>query len=56
MVAGFRLVPGVFDVLVGPMMRVLGQGREDVADNAGNVFEPIPSKESVRGRWPHLWG
>ena len=56
MVAGFRLVPGVFDLLVGPMMRVLGQGREAVEDNAGNVFHPIPSKESVRGRWPHVWG
>ncbi len=56
MVAGFRLVPGVFDLLVGPMMRVLGQGREAVEDNAGNVFDPIPSKESVRGRWPHIWG
>ena len=56
MVAGFRLVPGVFDLLVGPMMRVLGQGREAVEDNAGNVFDPIPSKESVRGRWPHVWG
>jgi NAD(P)-dependent dehydrogenase (short-subunit alcohol dehydrogenase family) len=56
MVAGFRLVPGVFDLLVGPMMRVLGQGRETVEDNAGNVFDPIPSKESVRGRWPHIWG
>ena len=56
MVAGFRILPGVFDVLVGPMMRVLGQGREGVAANPGNVFEPVPAKESVRGRWPHIWG
>jgi NAD(P)-dependent dehydrogenase (short-subunit alcohol dehydrogenase family) len=56
MVAGFRLVPGVFDLLVGPMMRLLGQGRESVAANPGNVFEPAPAKEAVRGRWPHIWG
>ena len=56
MVAGFRLVPGVFDLLVGPMMRVLGQGRDTVGANPGNVFEPTPAKEAVRGRWPHIWG
>lgn len=56
MVAGFRLVPGVFDLFVGPMMRLLGQGRDSVDANPGNVFEPAPAKESVRGRWPHIWG
>jgi NAD(P)-dependent dehydrogenase (short-subunit alcohol dehydrogenase family) len=56
MVAGFRLLPGVFDALVGPMMRVLGQGRGVVEPHPGNVFEPDPAKEAVRGRWPHLWG
>ena len=56
MVAGFRLVPGVFDLIVSPMMRVLGQGRDNVEANPGNVFEPEPDKESVHGRWPHLWG
>jgi len=56
MVAGFRLLPGLFDLLVGPMMRVLGQGRGSVGPNPGNVLEPQPEKEAVRGRWPHLWG
>jgi len=56
MVAGFRLLPGVFDLLVSPMMRLLGQGRESVTAHPGNVFEPVPAKESVRGRWPHIWG
>jgi NAD(P)-dependent dehydrogenase (short-subunit alcohol dehydrogenase family) len=56
MVAGFRLLPGVFDVLVGPMMRVLGQGRGEVAANPGNVFEPDPAAAAVHGRWPHVWG
>jgi short-subunit dehydrogenase len=56
MVTGFRLLPAVFDTLVGPMMRVLGQGRDSVPPHPGNVFEPVAEKESVRGRWPHLWG
>jgi NAD(P)-dependent dehydrogenase (short-subunit alcohol dehydrogenase family) len=56
MVTGFRMLPAVYDVLVGPMMRRLGQAREVVASNPGNVFEAVPEKEAVHGRWPHLWG
>lgn len=56
MVAGFRLAPGVFDVLVGPMMRLLGQGRDRAEPGPGNVFEPVPDTEAVHGRWPHVWG
>lgn len=56
MVAGFRLFPGVFDVLVGPMMRLLGQGSARVDPHPGNVFEPVPGREAVHGRWPHIWG
>ena len=56
MVAGFRLVPPVFDLLVGPLMSVLGQGGERVQPHAGNVMEPVPDREAVHGRWPHLWG
>jgi len=56
MVTGFRLLPGVFDRLVGPMMRILGQSRGNVGPNPGNVLEPQPEKEAVRGRWPHVWG
>jgi short-subunit dehydrogenase len=56
MSTGFRLLPGVFDLLVGPLMRTLGQGRSSVDPTPGNVFEPQPGLEAVRGRWPHLWG
>jgi len=56
MVFGFRALPGVFDVLAGPMMRLLGQGRAAVGPNPGNVHEPVPDLEGVRGRWPRLWG
>jgi NAD(P)-dependent dehydrogenase (short-subunit alcohol dehydrogenase family) len=56
MVTGFRMLPAVYDFLVGPMMRRLGQGKPGVALNPGNVFDPVPAKEAVHGRWPHLWG
>ena len=41
---------------IGPMMRLLGQGRAAVPQSPGNVFEPTPDKEAVHGRWPHIWG
>ena len=56
MVTGFRLLPGVYDALVGPLMRTLGQGRASLEPTPGNVNEPIPDREAVRGRWPHIWG
>ena len=56
MVAGFRGLPGVFDAIVGPMMRLMGMGRALVEPNPGNVFSPRPDREAVHGRWPHVWG
>ncbi len=55
-VTGFRLLPGVFDQLVTPLMRLFGQGRGAAEANAGNVFEPVPAGEAVHGRWPNIWG
>lgn len=56
MVFGSRFLPGVFDRLVGPLMGVLGQSRGRVEPGPGNVVEPRPEGEAVRGRWPHVWG
>lgn len=56
MSTGFRLLPGVFDALVGPLMRTLGQGSASAEPGPGNAFEAHPELEAVRGRWPHLWG
>jgi short-subunit dehydrogenase len=56
MVTGFRSLPAVYDRIVGPMMRLLGQGRAVVPPNAGNVHQPVPELEAVHGRWPHVWG
>ncbi len=48
---GFRLLPAVFDVLVTPLMRLSGLGREEVANSPGNVLSPTPEGEAVHGRW-----
>lgn len=41
----FMLAPGLFDVLVGPMMRTLGVAREKRPRTDGNVFEAVPELE-----------
>ena len=50
-IAGFRLFPPVFDALVGPLLKLFSMGRDAVAPTTGNVFAPVPEKESTRG--PH---
>lgn len=56
MVFGFRALPGVFDAMVSPLMRLLGQSRAEVDPHPGNVHEPVPEREAVHGRWPRRWG
>jgi NAD(P)-dependent dehydrogenase (short-subunit alcohol dehydrogenase family) len=52
MVLGFRAVPAVFDLLVTPLMRLVGQSRQEVEPHPGNVEEPQPDGEAVHGSWP----
>jgi NAD(P)-dependent dehydrogenase (short-subunit alcohol dehydrogenase family) len=56
MVLGFRLVPSLFDVLVGPLASRLTQGRDELVPGPGNVLEPDPVHEAVHGRWLRWWG
>jgi NAD(P)-dependent dehydrogenase (short-subunit alcohol dehydrogenase family) len=53
-VAGFRLLPAVFDALVTPLMKLGGLG-EETTDSAGNVLTPTPEGEAVHGRWGRHW-
>ncbi|WP_349877938.1 SDR family NAD(P)-dependent oxidoreductase [Micromonospora sp. HUAS YX12] len=48
---GFTVLPGVYDVLVGPLMRLAGLTRSPVAAHEGIVFRPNPAGEAVRGGW-----
>jgi NAD(P)-dependent dehydrogenase (short-subunit alcohol dehydrogenase family) len=52
MVFGFRALPGVFDALVTPLMRMFGQTRGKVEPHPGNVLEPVADHEAVHGDWP----
>ena len=49
--AAFRLVPGVFDVLVGPLIQRLAIADDDVPPTEGNVFESRPAGNATEGRW-----
>jgi NAD(P)-dependent dehydrogenase (short-subunit alcohol dehydrogenase family) len=49
--AAFRLVPGVFDVLAGPLMQRLAIADDDVPPTTGNVFASHPEGNATEGRW-----
>ncbi|PWU53003.1 short-chain dehydrogenase [Micromonospora globispora] len=48
---GFTVLPGLYDVLVGPLMRVAGLSNQPVAPHDGIAFTPNPAGEAVRGGW-----
>jgi len=49
--AGFRLLPGVYDLLVGPLLQRMAIADDDVPPTAGNVFASQPSGNRTEGRW-----
>ncbi len=49
-IAGYRLVPKLFNVLVGPLFKLAGQGGERPPTD-GNVLTPSPDGEATHGRW-----
>ena len=49
--AGFRLFPGVYDHLVGPLLQRLAIADDDVPPTEGNVFESRPAGNAIEGRW-----
>jgi NAD(P)-dependent dehydrogenase (short-subunit alcohol dehydrogenase family) len=49
--AGFRLFPGVYDFLVGPLLQRIAIANDDVPPTDGNVFESRPSGNATEGRW-----
>ncbi|MCW3814967.1 SDR family NAD(P)-dependent oxidoreductase [Micromonospora sp. DR5-3] len=48
---GFTVLPGVYDVLVGPLMRLAGLSNQPIGPHEGIVFAPNPTGEAVRGGW-----
>jgi NAD(P)-dependent dehydrogenase (short-subunit alcohol dehydrogenase family) len=53
-VAGFRLLPAVYDALVGPLLRTFALARDEVPPTEGNVFRSRPEGNAPRGRWAGL--
>jgi NAD(P)-dependent dehydrogenase (short-subunit alcohol dehydrogenase family) len=49
--AGFRLLPGVYDTLVGPLFRQFALANDDVPPTEGNVFASKPAGNATEGRW-----
>ena len=57
MVLGSRLLPGLFDALVGPLFRRLAQDRSgSVGPTPGNLLQPHPEGEAVSGGYGRLGG
>ncbi|MEH1098942.1 SDR family NAD(P)-dependent oxidoreductase [Micromonospora sp. CPCC 205561] len=48
---GFTVLPGVYDALVGPLMRLAALTGRAVAPHDGVVFAPDPASTAVRGGW-----
>ena len=51
-IIGFRLLPFVYDRLVGPLFRVLALTRKKEPPNPGDVTTPHPEADRRFGRWP----
>lgn len=51
-ITGFRLMPALYDVMVGPLFRLAALTRRDHPASRGNVHEPEAAKERVHGHWP----
>ena len=49
--AAFRLAPGAFDYLVGPLLQRLAIAGDDVPPTTGNVFASRPQGNATEGRW-----
>ena len=53
-IAGFRLLPAVYDALVGPLFRVFALTRDGAPPTEGNVFGSRPERNAKDGRWRGL--
>ncbi|SDP36909.1 Short-chain dehydrogenase [Nakamurella panacisegetis] len=54
-IAGFRLLPSVFDLLVTPLMKLAGLSNASTPPTAGNVLQAQPDGDQQYGQWPHLF-
>jgi NAD(P)-dependent dehydrogenase (short-subunit alcohol dehydrogenase family) len=53
-IAGFRMLPAVYDALVGPLFRTFALARDGAPPSEGNVFASRPDRNGKDGRWHAL--
>jgi NAD(P)-dependent dehydrogenase (short-subunit alcohol dehydrogenase family) len=53
-ISGFRLLPFVYDRIVGALFGLLSLTRRPIEPTAGNVEQPRPDAERMHGHWPDL--
>lgn len=51
-IAGYRLLPPLFDALVGPLFKLAALTGTKQPATEGNVLAPAPAKERLHGLWP----
>lgn len=51
-IAGFRFLPALYDVLVGPLFKLAALARAPQPPTEGNVHKPTPELEDLHGHWP----
>jgi NAD(P)-dependent dehydrogenase (short-subunit alcohol dehydrogenase family) len=51
-ITGYRLLPFVYDRLVGPLFKLAALSRRSQDPTEGTVFTPNPNKERLHGHWP----
>ncbi|MEU4805091.1 SDR family NAD(P)-dependent oxidoreductase [Actinosynnema sp. NPDC023587] len=51
-ISAFRLLPRLYDLLVGPLFRLAALTRTTLPPTTGNVHQPIPARERAHGHWP----
>jgi NAD(P)-dependent dehydrogenase (short-subunit alcohol dehydrogenase family) len=51
-IAGFRLLPRLYDRLVGPLLQLAVLTRGRWRPTPGTVHRPAPAQERVHGHWP----
>ena len=54
-IAGFRLLPALFDVLVTPLIKIGGLSRAATPPTSGSVLGPQPDGDQRYGKWAHRW-
>jgi NAD(P)-dependent dehydrogenase (short-subunit alcohol dehydrogenase family) len=51
-ITGFRLLPAVYDALVGPLFKLGALTRREQPATDGNVHKAVPGLEREHGHWP----